>query len=117
MFQMLERIHGYYKTFPPENMNVLVKKNDMTSANANASRGQSRLHTLVAAKDFKAGDVIYVVRICIISTLPLALIKIIYRKIPLLLLWMPMSNCGVRTALTAFAPSRKEWLSDWKMIF
>jgi len=53
---MLERIHGYYDSFPPKSMNVSVKQNEVSNVNGS----QSRTYSLLASKDFKAGDEIYV---------------------------------------------------------
>ncbi|EJD01142.1 MAS20-domain-containing protein [Fomitiporia mediterranea MF3/22] len=49
------RIQGYYKQFPPQTMQVSVKKIDLDQNKG----GQARSHLLVASKSFKAGDVIY----------------------------------------------------------
>ena len=54
---MLKRIHGYFDSFPPKSMNVSVKQNDTV----NAGGGQSRAYSLLATKDFKAGEEIYLV--------------------------------------------------------
>ncbi|EPQ59005.1 MAS20-domain-containing protein [Gloeophyllum trabeum ATCC 11539] len=45
-----ERVEGYYSTFPPKDMNVKVTQRDI---------GEGKRKILAAAKDFKAGDVIY----------------------------------------------------------
>ena len=47
---------GYLEAFPDRSMNVRIKKLD----NVNAS-GERKAHALVAAKIFKAGQVIYAV--------------------------------------------------------
>ncbi|KLO18058.1 MAS20-domain-containing protein [Schizopora paradoxa] len=54
--KMLERIHGYFDSFPPKSMNVSIKQNEVSDAKG----GQSRSYSLLASKDFKAGEEIYV---------------------------------------------------------
>ncbi|KAH8113219.1 MAS20-domain-containing protein [Phellopilus nigrolimitatus] len=53
--KVLGRIHGYYDSFPPKSMNVSLKPQDPKESKG----GQTRTHSLVAGKSFKAGEVIY----------------------------------------------------------
>ncbi|KAL5530712.1 TOM20 [Sanghuangporus sanghuang] len=52
---VIGHIQGYYKEFPPQSMNVSLQKVDTTYGKG----GQTRTHSLVTTKSFKAGDVIY----------------------------------------------------------
>ena len=51
----LKACSGYYKKFPPQSMNVTLKKVESNDSKG----GQTRTHSLLASKSFKAGDVIY----------------------------------------------------------
>ena len=84
-------------------MNVTVKRNDPDAGKG----GQTRVYSLLAAKDFKAGEEIYTVRSLAILLLHIHELAIRNRRLSPS--WTPICKDAVLTVRIVYVISLREW--------